>query len=304
MDRFVNRILKAAGPLELTPDKILKIIAAKQQLLANYHYLAVERPLESYQSIGGTIEEAKFQRFLAIMAKIGEFQVAVDRILGLQASSINPFDPRTTLGKAYRGITLATYLVNDVAAVEWLTKLDLSTLSTPAGAAEAAYHILFMLGNGGKTAEAIAGLSGGVSGRLNEANRIFQTVLQKYSNWALIGGGGVWSMTDFAKVVTDLSARGITGQAGLDAVKGMLDLAFAYGMYRMASFEATKASGGATPHGRNLAWATAAVGWALVMREIIRELEEKKKSANGAAAATPATPPALAPGAAPAATVH
>jgi Domain of unknown function (DUF4781)/Amidohydrolase len=294
MDNFVKRILDAAGPLKLTDYQKLQIIGATEQLLENYKYLTEVRPLSSYQSIGGTIEEAKIQRFHAIMAKVGEYQIAIDRMLGLQASSINPFDARMPLGKAYRAITLATYLVNDVAAVEWLTsgKLNLSTLSTPEGAAEAAYHILFMLGNGGKTAEAIAGLSGGLSGRLNEASPFFKNVLQKYSNWALMAGGGVWSATDFAKAITDLSARNMTGHAGLDAVKGMLDLAFAYGMYRISSFEATKASGGATPHGRNLAWATAVVGGALVLREIIRELEEKKqqsgKSANGAPAANPA----------------
>jgi hypothetical protein len=213
------------------------------------------------------------------MAKVGEYQVVVDRILGLQASSINPFDARTVTGQLYRGGMLASYVVNDVAALQWLTGGQID-LSTPQGKAEAAFKVLFALGNAGKTAESIAGLSGGISGRLNETNPIFKSVFQKYSNWALTIGGGVWTAGDFSKVLTDLSSQGL-GVVGLDGVKGFLDLAFTYGMYRITDFEAKKAGGQPVPHGRNLAWASIVVGGALVLRELIRELEpDRKKEAN------------------------
>jgi hypothetical protein len=309
LNTFVSGIFDAAGPLKITDEQRLLIAGATEQFFANYEALAAQ-PVESYRSIDATIEGKKAQRFNAIMAKVGEYQIAVDRILGMQASSINPLDARTTLGKTYHAIILGTYLVNDVAAVEWLAHGKLN-LSTPEGKAEAAFHILFALGNAGKTAESIAGLSGGMSGRLNESNSLFKNVLQKYSNWALTLGGAAWTASDaviaYNKV---LAGGGLTGQAGVDSVKVMLDLAFTYGMYRISGFEAAKAGGAPMAHVRNLAWATAVVGGALVLREIIRELEEqeKKKSdkpANGAPAAAPATPPPPAmPGAAPAATVH
>jgi hypothetical protein len=299
-NNFVNRIINAAGPLKLTPDKIVKIIGATEQLLANYAYLA-QQPLESYNSIGGTIEEAKAARFHAIMAKVGEYQVAVDRILGVQASSINPFDARTTVGKAYRVGMLATYLVNDVAAAEWLAGGHVD-LSTPEGKAQAAYHILFALGNGGKTIESILGLSGGLSGRNIESDPLFKNALQKYSNWALGLGGAAWSTTDIMNAYSQALAGGLTGQTGLDTAKVMLDLAFTYGVYRISGFDAKKAAGDPTPHGRNLAWASAVVGGALVLRELIREWEaanKKQSRPNVAPAAAPAVVPQVVPAAVP-----
>jgi hypothetical protein len=307
LDTFVSGIFDAAGPLQITDEQKLLIAAATEQFFANYEALAAQ-PVESYRSIDRTIEGKKAQRFNAIMAKVGEYQIAVDRILGMQASSINPLDARTPLGKMYSAIVLGTYLVNDVAAVEWLAHGKLN-LSTPEGKAEAAYHILFFLGNAGMTGVNARELSNGLTGRLDATTPFFKDVLRKYSNWALTLGGTAWTANDAMIAYNNALAGGMTGQAGVDSVKVMLDLAFTYGVYRISGFEAAKAGGAPTPHVRNLAWATAVTGGALVLREIIREIEDQKKKksdkpANGAPAATPATPPPPAmPHAAPAATM-
>jgi hypothetical protein len=307
LNTFVSGIFDAAGPLQITDEQKLLIAGATEQFLANYEALAAQ-PVESYRSIDGTIEGKKAQRFNAIMAKVAEYQVSVDRILGMQASSINPLDARTPLGKMYRAIVLGTYLVNDVAAVEWLAHGKLN-LSTPEGKAEAAYHILFFLGNAGMTGVNAKELSNGLTGRLDTTTPFFKDVLRKYSNWALTLGGTAWTANDAMIAYNNALAGGMTGQAGVDSVKVMLDLAFTYGVYRISGFEAAKVGGAPTPHVRNLAWATAVTGGALVLREIIREIEDQKKKksdkpANGAPAATPATPPPPAmPHAAPAATM-
>jgi hypothetical protein len=288
LDALVSRIFDAAPALKISDDQRALIIAAKEQFFQNYAYLAAQ-PLGSYNTINGTEAEQKTQRFNAIMAKVGEFQITLDRILGDQGASINPFDARTTLGKVIRGATLASLAVNDVAALQWLTGGQID-LSTPGGKAEAAFKALFALGNAGKTMEAIAGLSGGISGRLNETNLLFMQILQKYSNGALTAAGAVWTSADLIGAYEALS-QGMLKQAGLHAVKALLESAYTYGTYRVTDFQAAKADGKPTPHGRNLAWATIVLGGALVLTQIIRLLEsegdDKKKSA-----AAPVSPPA------------
>jgi hypothetical protein len=303
LNAFVNRIFASAPALGITEAKLVQIAGATEQFLANYSHLAAQ-PLASYNTINGTEEEQKQQRFIAIMGKIGEYQISLDRILGKQGSSINPFDPRTTLGKVIRGVTLASLLVNDVASVEWIAGGGFD-FSSPDKAIESSYKILFALGNSGKLAEAIVGLSGGISGRLNETNPLFTQILQKYSNGVLTAAGAVWTLSDLLGAYDALS-QGMLGQAGLHSVKALLESAYTYGMFRVTDFQEAKADGRPTPHPRNLQWALIVLGGALVLTQIIRLLgigdDEKKEQAGQAGSATkdtPPAPPAASPAAAP-----
>lgn len=219
------------------------------------------------------------------MAKVGEYQITLDRIMGLQGSSINPFDAREAGGLAYRGVTLATYLVNDAIALEWLTggNLTLDKISTPLGFAEASFHLLFALGNLVKTGEAIAGISGGVSKRLNETDPLYQKI-HMYSNLTITTAAVFWTSADLMKAVNNLSTANY-GTGTLDAINAILDAAFLYGMYRLTHNERNRVNAEPAVHGRNVAWAAALTGGALMLREIMRvamqqDPEDAKKAQN------------------------
>jgi hypothetical protein len=338
LNAFVSRIFDAAEALHITDAQKLQIAAATEQFWANYQYLA-ERDLTSYRGLEGFVADAeqkvkavenreartpdekiakgkdlaaakqalekaiagaKAQRFNAIMAKVGEYQVTVDRILGTQASTITPFDAREPIGLGVRGFTLLTYLANDMAAMQWITgghfnPSDLVNTSNPQAMAETAFRLLFALGNAVKTGETIVGLSGGVGGRLNETDPLYLRA-QKWSSKIIAVAGVPWTVADIMKVATDVSARS-TGRAAEDAVNVLLDAAFTYGMWRVSQTDSRRVNAEPMAHGRNIAWAAALTGGALILREILRIAEQNNKSDNKDGKR--ATPQPAAPGSAP-----
>ncbi len=165
----------------------------------------------------------------------------------MQASSINPLDARTKLGQAFRVAMLFSYLVNDTAAIQSFNAVSLD-FSSPQKAAESSFRILFAFANFLKTGETIAGLSRGASGR-NEVSP-FALVVQNVSNWATAASGLPWAASDMMKSAQDILARS-TGQAGVDISKGLLDLAFTYGMYRVSQGGLDQILGNAMSHPRN-----------------------------------------------------
>jgi hypothetical protein len=113
LNRHVSRIFNAAPALGLTPLQKAQIAAISEQFWANYTYLR-DLPLDPAR---GWTEK---QKFLALHAKVGEYQITVAREANLQDSSITALDARRWLARGFKLVTLGTYAVNDAVAGKWV----------------------------------------------------------------------------------------------------------------------------------------------------------------------------------------
>ncbi|MBX2805386.1 MAG: DUF4781 domain-containing protein [Hyphomicrobiales bacterium] len=219
LNRFVSRIFNAQMAMGFSDEQMLQVGAVTEQFYKNYEYL---RNSDAYNSR---------ERFLDIMALVGQYQITVDRIIGGQASSLSAFDPRRGVGQAQRAINLATLLINDAVAVSWLASNGID-LSSPERAAQSSAAVLFGIGNGILTAHTATGLGGGLRGVDLESSQTMRW-LQGLSTATLAAGGTAWAATDGIKTLEAFSA-GQYDAAALHMFHTILDVAFTAGTFQSA----------------------------------------------------------------------
>ncbi|APR96365.1 hypothetical protein PATSB16_30270 [Pandoraea thiooxydans] len=205
LNRFVGRLADLAPHLGITDAQIARTAALTEQFWENYKFL---RDLPVDPTRGWTAE----QKFHAIMAKVGEYQITVDRTIGTQASSINALDARAPAGKLYRAGVLGTYLFNDAATAAWAMGGNVD-FSSPQAAVATAFHTIFGAANTAMTLHTIAAMSGGLAKVTWESSRLSKWV-QGGAMTALGAGGLTWTALDL------INTRGTGGpvSAALDSL--------------------------------------------------------------------------------------
>jgi Domain of unknown function (DUF4781) len=218
LDRFVQRIQAAQGDLGFSEQEMAKVLAATEQFWANYQHLDERNtPLQR--------GETREHRFFKIMAKTGEYQVTVDRILGGQASSITRMDPRRTEGLAFRVAQLATYAINDAAFVHWLSQNGLDTSSTEA-TLYSTFRVLFAAGNAVLTGHTAVSLAAGRAGVNWDSTKPMQWT-NFLSQASVFGGSLAWMALDASQAAT-AAATGQPDAAAVALLKTYLDVGFTY----------------------------------------------------------------------------
>ena len=238
LDRYVSRLFNTADALGITPLQKVHISAAAEQFWANYTYLR-DRPLDPDN---GWTEKA---RFLAMHAKVGEFQIIVSREANLQDSSVNALDARRPRGMLVRAGALLTYSVNNAVALKWLhdggfdmnvfhEMLNDPSMKHSQAAAEMSFRILFALGNGALSTREGASLIGGMFGITGTETNKTQKALQRWGMGALTAGGAAWTATDALTVVHDATQGDSIAQG---VATTMLKAAFTYAAYNATKHE-------------------------------------------------------------------
>jgi hypothetical protein len=286
LDRFVSPIFRQAKEMGFSDQQLFNVAGATEQFWANFKYLA-DRPLDANYTAD--------QRYQAVMAKVGEYQSTLGRILGVDAGTVGQFDARSPLGKFYRIATLGTYLMNDAAAFHGFVTRPID-LTNPVGIADAAFRVLFALGNFNATVLNIGGLSGGFGGRLNETHPLYQKLLAA-NTWIFTGAGAAWVASDGAKLIARLATHGAGVGPAVDLAALALDAAYGYASYRWAKTETAKIKAGPMVHTKEIANTALLLGGSLVFRELLQliqtnftdEKDDKGKRADGTPPGT--TPP-------------
>jgi hypothetical protein len=235
LDQYVSRLFNAADALSITPEQRARIGAATEQFWANYHYLSNKEP---------STEWTKERSDLAIHATIGAYQITVNRELHLQDSSINATDARRPMGKALRALALSTYGVNVAHSIQWFINRDLhvskETMNIPA---EAAFLILFGLGNLMNGVKEARSLAGGILGITDKETDKLAQSLQLGSTGLLTVGGALWSVDDLLSAINVKSHAGIA----VDVLSALIKGAFTF--YLAKNFRSEYAKFNANPVG-------------------------------------------------------
>jgi hypothetical protein len=218
LDRFVNRIVANGRALGISNERLERVARLTEQFRVDYAYLA-NKPLDEASGWD------QAQRFQVIMATVGQYQIGVDRALGMQASSINALDPRVLTGRLFRVGTGITYGVNVAYAVNAMAHGDLSAVDTLTTGAFGAGNALLMATN-------FAGLGSGFTKGNWEARTPFRWT-QTLGMTGLGAGGALWTLGDAMKFYAD--------PTGLNAAKTVLSSVFTYAAGRQAVGEWRKA---------------------------------------------------------------
>lgn len=241
LDRFVNRIVRNGKAFGLSDDKLKAVARLTEQFRVDYAYLA-NKPVD--EASGWSAQ----QKFNAVMATVGQYQIGVDRALGMQASSINGLDPRTGSGQMFRLVTGATYGLNVAYAAAALTGGDLS-------AVQALIQGGFGASNGALMVNTFAGLGSGVMKSNWEARTPFRWN-QTLGMSGLSLSGAVWTLNDAANFFAQPSLHG-AGEVAFGSL-------FTYATARQADVEWRKLLGlpvpGPTQLSRPGYWLAAGVG--------------------------------------------
>jgi hypothetical protein len=235
LNRYVSRLFNAAPSLGITALQRYHISAATEQFWTNYTYLR-DQPL--------TADYTEQQRFLALHAKVGEYQITVSREGNLQESSLSAADTRRLQGRLFRSALLASYGVNEAVALSWLKTSGLheifgaqflhqaSDLADAQSASELLFRSMFLLGNAMLMTREGNSLIGGLFGITGTETNRFQKFLQRWGQLALGIGGIGWTVDGgltTAKTIKSLTyadryGDGIT--AALDAASTLARAAF------------------------------------------------------------------------------
>jgi hypothetical protein len=231
LDRYVSRLFNGAPYLGITALQRTHIAAATEQFWANYTYLR-DQPLTD------TFTEQ--QRFLALHAKVGEYQITVSREGNLQDSSVSALDPRRPSGRWFRTALFATYGVNETVALNWLNTSGLhqilsasflhqaSGLADAQNGAELLYRGLFLLGTTMPLVQQGAALIGGLFDITTMETHGFQRFLQRWGQLALGVGGAAWTVQGALTTATQIhmtAAAGLHGDWLGDGTLAVMSLA-------------------------------------------------------------------------------
>ncbi|HWP19229.1 MAG TPA: hypothetical protein VNO84_08875 [Burkholderiaceae bacterium] len=220
LDRFVNRIIHNGKAFGLSEEKLKTVARLTEQFRVDYAYLA-NKPVDEQS---GWTEQQKFN---AIMATVGQYQIGVDRALGVQASSLNGLDPRTRTGQLFRVVTGATYGLNVAYAAGALASGNLSAVQTLIQAGFGASNAALMTST-------FAGLGSGLVKSNWEARTPFRW-MQTLGTSGLSASGAVWTLSDAANFFGRPTLHGLAevGFGGL----------FTYAAARQAEMEWRKQLG-------------------------------------------------------------
>lgn len=212
LNRLVSRIYSAQKAMNFTDEQMLRVFALSEQLYKNYSYL---RDVQ--------YDWTPQQRFDQIMATLAEYQSWLDREIGMQASTLSHFDPRRGPGQIERATNLITLLVNDAAALAWITANGID-LSSPENIVRSLVPLLFGIGNGLLTGHSIVGLGGGLAKVDLETSRAMRW-MQSMSTSIIGGGGAFWTVQDGMAAIEAI-ANGNMGQAAFHTLNTILDIVF------------------------------------------------------------------------------
>lgn len=248
LNTFVGQISSLADPLKLSVEQMRTLETLTDQFWADYQSLTDE------SSRRGALRK---------------YQATVDRILGMPAASINPFDGRAPLGLAYHAALFTTFLVNDATAYKFLTHLDLSATLSTQGELGVGFNIIFAFGNllmtGVTGTELIAGLVGR-TGLLR-----IQHQARLLASHAYTAGGVLWASGDAVKAFNGFAERGLTGQVGLDSLSTFCDVAITWGLAQLSRAQHAPTPGGPLP--QNVNTAVLIINGALILREILQIID-------------------------------
>jgi predicted TIM-barrel fold metal-dependent hydrolase len=266
LDRFMNRIRFNGKALGLPKDRLLMAAKLTEQFRVDYAYLA-NKPLDKANGYD------EVQRFNAIMATVGQYQIGVDRALGMQAASINAMDPRTWTGQLFRVGTGLTYGINVAYSAALLASGDVSGLRAMTTAAFGAGNTLLM-------ANTFAGLGSGFTKANWEARLPFRWS-QAIGMSGLGAGGALWTLGDAASFYADPSIRGGM-QTGFSAL-------FTYASGRQAVGEWRKTAGLPSTDPGHQSNSGYWLAGATIARVLFMNLPEEDKTTQATSAAW--TPP-------------
>ncbi len=263
LNTFIDQVVKNQETLGFSDEKVLRVILASHQFKANLRYLE-DKPINTKK---GWTED---QKAYAITAKIGEFQVAIDRELGAGAASIDPLDARSPLGKGLNSLILGTLAVNDAHFAAWIAEAANGNvdISTPAGQSEAAFRVLFGLGNMVLTGHTAINMGGGQA-KVTLVNRPFMKKLRALQMPLFAAGGAAWASTDAINTLNSIGANFSEGDVALGTVKTMLDLAFTYGATKVSGDEIGGVIGAQTRSERDRHNAKVILAGAMALRTMI-----------------------------------
>jgi hypothetical protein len=229
LDQYVSRLFNGSSGLDITMGQRVTIAAATEQFWANYQHLST-KPL-NYDK--GYTQD---QRVLDIQAKVGAYQGAMSRALNLQDSTVDATDARRLEGQAFRALLLTTHGINIAVGLQWLLQGSHERFKLSVNTPEAAFHVLFLLGNIMMGVRAARSLAGGIfkvtdtdAGRLPHAMELAGTA-------SLAAGGLAWSVQDGIAAVTKFIGKDAPAGA-LDTITAILKLAFAGYMARNSMSE-------------------------------------------------------------------
>ncbi|MGA7808231.1 hypothetical protein, partial [Bradyrhizobium sp.] len=197
LDRYVSRMLNAAPYIGITSRQRAHIAGMTEQLWKDITFLRA-KPLDP---ASGWTEK---QRYLAISAKIGEYQISVSREGNLQDSSLNAADPRRQQGQWLRGVQVTTYGFNLAVAAHGiasdsglLSQGHAGNLALAQAAVQMSLNVLFAAGNTGLLGHTGISAGGGLAGVTKIENNKFMQILQAASNTLLTGGGAALSANEW-----------------------------------------------------------------------------------------------------------
>ncbi len=245
--------------------------AISEQFWANYTHLR-DIPIDPAR---GWTEK---QKFFALHAKVGEYQSTVSREANLQESSLNALEARRRAGRWFRGVTVGTYLTNDLIFGRWLAgHIDWDVfhqlvshpdLANAQGAAELSFRLLFGLGNALlSTREGVALIGGRFGISSTETNKP-QKALQRWGSMLLGSGSTAWTLTDALAFIAEMQANH-PDQAAVSAVRTLLEGAFSFYSFQNAKHAYNAGHSRPMEGPRQLAKPNVIVGGALVALEII-----------------------------------
>ncbi len=272
LDRYVSRLVQTAEHLGVTALQRTHLAAITDQFWANYTHLR-DIPIDPTR---GWTEE---QKFFTLHSKVGEYLSTVSREANLQESSLNALDARRRAGRLFRGVTVGTYLTNDLIFGKWLAAGHIDwdvfhqlvshpDLANAQGAAELSFRLLFGLGNAFLgTREGVALIGGRFGISSTETNKP-QKLLQRWGSMLLGSGSTAWTLTDALGFIAEMQANH-PDQAAVSAVRTLLEGAFSFYSFQNAKHAYNAGHSRPMEGPRQLAKPNVIVGGALVALEIL-----------------------------------
>jgi hypothetical protein len=229
LDQYVSRLFNGSFGLDITADQRFAIAAATEQFWTNYQELA-NAPLDFAK---GYTQDKKV---IDLQGKIAAYQSAMSRILNLQDSTVDATDARRIEGLILRGLLAGTHGINVAVGLQWLLLGHPDRFKGLINAPEAAFHVLFLVGNLVLGVRAERALVGGRFKVTDTDGGDFPHAQELLGTATLALGGLAWGTEDFIAAVTKFIGRE-AGAGVLDIVTMILKLAFAYNMAKNSASE-------------------------------------------------------------------
>jgi hypothetical protein len=222
LDQYVSRLFNGSFGLDVTADQRFAIATATEQFWTNYQELA-NAPLDFAK---GYTQDKKV---LDLQGKIAAYQSAMSRILNLQDSTVDATDARRIEGQILRFFLSWTHGINVAVGLQELLQGRPDRFKGWINKPEAAFHVLFLVGNLMLGVRAERALVGGRFKVTDTDGGDFPHAQELLGTGTLALGGLAWSVQDMIAAATKIAGHHVFA-ATLDIITAILKLAFAYNM--------------------------------------------------------------------------